>query len=90
MKLTVANKNLKTPWGQFEGSLGGPKFDSLGKLPKGWTDRDQILYTCADSSGNGHRRNNIASLRPHGGILGEFYRVTNAIVWKASKWLDRL
>ena len=43
------------PQGAFQGGGGrGHKFKSLGKLSNSCTDWHQILYTSADSSGNGH------------------------------------
>ena len=35
----------------------GQTFKSLGKLSNGWTDWHQLLFTSAESSGNGHRLN---------------------------------
>ena len=37
----------------------GSKIQNLGKLSNDWTDWNQMWYTPADSSGNGHRLNTI-------------------------------
>ena len=52
--------NFKTKGGISEG-LGGHKSKSLERLSNDWTDRHQIWYTSADSSGNGHR---VTTIRP--------------------------
>ena len=52
------------------GGLGGQTFKSLGKLPNGCTDWNQIWYTSADSSGNGHWLNTIRPSIPQGAFLG--------------------
>ena len=57
------------PTGRATGVSGGIQFENLGQLPNGWTDRDQILHTCADSSWNGHRLKATPS-RPQGAFWG--------------------
>ena len=45
----------------------------MEKLSNNWTDRDQIMHTYADSSGNGHQLNKFCPMRHHEGfrkILG--------------------
>ena len=74
-------------WGG--GGGGGHKFKSLGKLSNDWTDWHQILYTSADSSGNGPRLNTIRPSIPQGafgGVKGS--QVPK--VWEAVKRLDLL
>ena len=57
-------------------ALGGFKgvkhSKNLEKLSNGWTDWQQLRFTSADSSANGHRLNTSRPTIPHGGILGGF------------------
>ena len=64
-RLTIISPSIR------QGALGGggfrgQKLKSLENLPNGWTDWDQIWYTSADSSGNGHRLKTINTSIPQG------------------------
>ena len=48
------------PQGAFWGFEGVKICKSLDNLPNHWTDWHHILYTSADSSGNGHRLKTIS------------------------------
>ena len=56
--------------GNGGGGVRGQKIKSLEKLPNAWTGWDQIWYTSADSSGNGHRLKTISLSIPGGGHFG--------------------
>ena len=66
----------------------GQTFKSLGKLSNGWTDRHQIWFTSADSSGNGHRLNTIRPSIPQGVLGGGGSPIQKYV--EAVKRLDRL
>ena len=73
------------------GVLGGQTFKSLVKLSNGWTDWHQLLFTSADSSGNGHRLNTIRSSIPQGAFPGGGFRGSQIQKsGEAVKRLDRL
>ena len=52
------------------GGLGGQTFKSLEKLSNDWTDRHQLWFTSAESSGNGHRLNTSGPTIPKGHFWG--------------------
>ena len=69
------------------GGLGGQTFKSQGKLSNGWTDWNQLWFTSADSSGNGHRLNTShPSIPQGGGVRGSHIQKAG----EAVKRLDRL
>ena len=62
--------NLKTQGGIGGGGVRGSQIQKSGRLSNGWTDCNQIWYTSADSSENGHRLNTIRPSTFGGGELG--------------------
>ena len=78
--------------GETRGHLGGFRgqtFKSLGTLSNGWTDWQQLWFTSADSSGNGHRLNTIRLTIPQG-HFGFFRGSQIQMFGEAVKRLDRL
>ena len=78
------------PQGAFRGLLGGSMIQKSGKLSNGWTDWQQIWYTSADSSGNGHILNTIRPSIPQGAFGGGGLGGHKFKSGKAAKRLDRL
>ncbi len=66
----VKNSQLFETQGGNLGVLRGQKYKSQENLQSGCTDWQQICYTSAYSSGNGHRLKTISSSRPKGGTWG--------------------
>ena len=56
--------------GDTWGVLGVKRSKGLGKLSNGWTDWHKLLFTSADSSGNGHRLNPSRPSIPQGALGG--------------------
>ena len=55
-----------------------------------YTDRNQIVHTCAVSSGNAHRLKAISQSRPNGSFGGGGFRVSTVLSpRKVAKRLDR-
>ena len=69
---------LETPWRICE-DLGGQKLKWMSKQPNGWTNRDQLWHTCADSSGNGHSLNTSGTSR----TLGQFRGFRGSTIQKS-------
>ena len=83
---------LETQGGTGGGGGTGQTFKRLGKLSNGWTNWQQLWFTSADSSGNGHRLNTIRPTVPQehwgggGGVRGSQIQMFG----EAVKRLDRL
>ena len=79
----------RDPRGHLGGFRGDQQIKNLRNLSNGWTEWHQILHTCADSSGNGHRLKTITPSTIQGAFW-EFQGVKNSNPGKAAKRLDRL
>ena len=61
----------------------------MGKMPNSWTDRDHILHTYGESSGNGHSllKNNLS--RPQGALERLVGHKLKNVGTMSNSWSDR-
>ena len=85
MNIRQINCPSRHKGGGHLGCFRGQTFKSLGNLSNGWTDWHQLLFTSADSSGNGHRLN---PSRPS--ILQVAFRGGGAVGGQTFKSLEKL